>query len=108
MRAGPENLCVRLEADNGAATVRSSAQIFELVHGMAALKTLAISAAVARDVHLHPFRERIHDGCADAMQASRRVVDGASEFSARVKRRHDHFERRFVLELRMRVDRDTA
>ena len=42
------------------------------------------------------------------MQAARGLVDLRVEFAAGVQRAHDHFERRLVLELRMRVDRNAA
>ncbi len=42
------------------------------------------------------------------MQAARGFVDFGVEFAAGVQRAHDHFERRLVLELGMRVDRDAA
>ena len=42
------------------------------------------------------------------MQSAGRVVDLAAEFSAGMQRRHDDFERRFILELRMGIDRYAA
>ena len=42
------------------------------------------------------------------MQPTGGVINLTAEFAAGVKRRHDHFERRFVPELRMRVHRNAA
>jgi hypothetical protein len=54
------------------------------------------------------IRQGVDDGDADAMQAAGGLVGLGVELSAGVQRRHDDFERRLVLELRMRIDRDAA
>ena len=45
---------------------------------------------------------------ADAMQAARGFVNLRVEFAAGMQRAHDHFERRFVLELRMGINGNAA
>ena len=52
--------------------------------------------------------KRVGDRNTDAVQAARGVVDLGVEFAAGVQRAHDHFQRRLVLELRVRVDRNAA
>src|SRR5438128_1014191 len=42
------------------------------------------------------------------MQAARRPIHLRVELSPRVQRAHDHFERGFVLELRVRIDGNAA
>ena len=42
------------------------------------------------------------------MQAAGSLIDLGVEFAAGVQRAHDHFERRLVLEFRMRIDRNAA
>jgi len=105
---GAENFGVWFECDNRPAAVRCGAKRFEFPDGMSARKTLAIQFAVARDFDIHPFRKRIHHGCADAMQPARRVIDFATEFSAGMQSRHDHFERGFAGEFRMAVHGNSA
>ena len=75
---------------------------------MAALEAHLVRVLVARDIDFHPFRQRIDDRGADAMQAAGGVIDLAAEFSAGMQRRHDHFQRRLVLEFGMRIDRNAA
>ena len=107
MRVLAENLRVGIERHDGAAPVHR-ADVLQLADGLAALEAHLVAVAVARDVDFHPFRQRIHHRRADAMQAAGRVIDLAAELSAGMQRGHDDFERRLVLELGMRVDRDAA
>ena len=74
----------------------------------AALVDLAVEIAAARDLDFEHFRKRVRHRHADAVQAARGLVDLVVEFSARVQRRHDHFERGLLLELRMLLDRNAA
>src|SRR5690606_37636306 len=52
--------------------------------------------------------QRVDHRDADAVQAAGRLVDLGVELAAGVQRRHDDFQRRLVLELRVRIDRDAA
>ena len=81
---------------------------FSFEVGLPRAKRLAIELSVARDLDLEMVGERVHHRHADAVQAAGGLVDLGIEFSAGVQRRHDDFERRLVLELRVRVDRDAA
>src|SRR4051812_28967407 len=103
-----EDLSIRLEADDGATPIGCRADVLELGRRAAALETLDIRASVARDFHFHPFRQGVYDGSADTMQSARSVVDLAAELSSGMEHGHDDFERRFVLELRMGIDRNSS
>ena len=105
---GPENFRIGLEADLGAAPVGRAAGLFQLALRLAALERHPVELLLARDLDFHAFGQRVGDRDADAVQAARGLVDLEIEFAAGVQRAHDHFERRLVLEFRMRVDRDTA
>ena len=107
-RLGAENFRVRLEAHLGAAAVVDLAELLQAALRLAALESLRVELAAARDLDLHALRQRIRDRHADAVQAARGAVDLGIELAARVQRGHDHFERGLVLELRMRIDRDAA
>ena len=100
-RVGPE-------AHLGAATVRRLADDGQRRGRLAALECLAIERLAARDLDFQRFRQRVDDGDADAMQAAGRLVGAAVELAAGVQHRHDHFERRLLRELRMRIDRHAA
>ena len=107
-RLGAENFRVRLEADLGAAAVVDLAEFLQAALRFAAHESLCVELAATGDLDLHALGQRIGDRHADAMQAARGAVDLGIELPARVQRRHDHFERGLVLELRMRIDRDAA
>ena len=66
-----------------------------------------INLAVARDLGLEPFRERVCALRADAVQSARILVCALSEFSARVQIRQ-HQLNRGHLPFRMNVDRNAA
>ena len=87
---------------------RLTAPVLQLADGLPRSKRILMAALVARDIDFHPVGQRIDDRGADAVQAAGRVVDLAAELSAGMQRGHDHFERRLVLEFRMRVDRNAA
>ena len=108
MRLGAEDVRVGVEADGGAAAVRRFAGVLQLALRLAALEHHPVELLVARDLDLHAVGQRVGDRDADAVQAARGVVDLGVEFAAGVQRAHDHFERRLVLEFRMRIDRDAA
>ncbi len=103
-----ENLGIGMEAHPGAALVRRAAELLQLALGLAALEVHVVVLLLAPDVDLHAVGQRVGDRDADAVQAAGGVVDLAVELAAGVQRAHDHFQRRLVLELRMRVDRNAA
>ena len=107
-RGGAENLGVGLEAHLRAAPVGRAADHFELGHRLAALEALAIKGLPARDLDFGARRQRIDHRHADAVQAAGSLVGAAVELAAGVQHRHDDFERRLVLEFRMRIDRHAA
>ena len=82
--------------------------VLQLALRLAALERHPVELLAARDLDLHALGQRVGDRDADAVQAARGLVDLGVEFAAGVQRAHDHFERRLVLELRMRIDRDAA
>ena len=92
----------------GAAPVLDRAEALQRAVGRAARIALAIELLPARDLDLHRLRQRVRDRDADAVQAAARLIDLGVEFSARMQRGHDDFERGLLLEFRMRVDRDAA
>ena len=102
-----ENLFVRAEGDDGATAVHR-AQILQLAHGLAALEPHLPGVLVAGDLDFHPFRQGVDDRRAHAVQAAGGLIGLAVELSARMKRGHDDFQRRFVLEFGVRVHRDAA
>ena len=108
MRLGAENLRVGPEAHFGAAPVRRLAGFLQFGLRLAALERHAVELLAARDLDLHALGQRVRHRNADAVQAARGLVDLGVEFAAGVQRAHDHFERRLVLEFRMRIDRNAA
>ena len=108
MRLGAENLRVGPEAHFGAAPVRRLAGVLQFRLRLAALERHPIEFLAARHFNFHPLRQRVCHRDADAVQATRGLVDLGIEFAAGVQRAHDHFERRLVLEFRVRIDRDAA
>ncbi len=105
---GPENLRVGAESDLGAAPVGRAPGLFQFALRLAALERHPVKLLLARDFDLHALGQSIGDRDADAVQAARGLVDLGIEFAAGVQHAHDHFERRLVLEFRVRVDRNTA
>src|SRR5438105_15461389 len=99
-----ENLYVRLEGDDGAATV-GGAGLLQFSRSVPAREPHAPTAPLAVYLHIHPLGQRVDDRGADAMQPARSVVDLAAELSAGVQRGHDHLQRRFVFELWVRIYR---
>ena len=107
-RALAENVGIGVEADLGAATVVHLAERLQLALRDAARKTLAVELAAARHLDLKQIGQRVDHRNADAVQAAGGFIDLGVEFAARMQRRHDDFERRLVLEFRVRIDRDAA
>ena len=108
MRLGAENLRVGPEAYFRPAPVRRLAGFLQFALRLAALEGHAVEPLAARDLDLHAFGQRVGDRHADAMQAAGSLIDLGVEFAAGVQRAHDHFERRLVLEFRVRIDRNAA
>ncbi len=61
---------------------------------------------VASDFDADVVGQGVHHGNTDAVEATRGLIGFTGEFAARVEGAKDHFERRFVRELRMRIDGD--
>ena len=76
--------------------------------GFPRANVILIELLSARDLDFEFFRQRVHHRHADAVQAARGLVNLGIEFAARMQRAHDHFERGFFREFRMRIDRDAA
>ena len=107
-RGFAENLRVGLEPDLGAAPVGDPAQSLQPGDGRAARKDLAIEVLAARDLDLQPLGQSVDDGNADAVQAAGGLIGPGIEFAAGMERRHDHFQRGFLGEFRVRIDRNAA
>ena len=99
---------VRREADRTAALLHALLHDFQRPLRHAALIDLAIKHAAARDFGFERFRKRVRYRNADAVQTAGSLVDVAGEFAARVQRGQDHFERGFILEFGVRIDRNAA
>ena len=108
MRALAEDLFIRTETHLGATAVIHLAERLKLGHRMAALETLAVEGLAARHFHFKSLCQCIHYRHAHAMQAAGCLIGAGIEFAARMKRRHDHFERRFLREFGMGINRDAA
>ena len=108
MRLGAENLRVGPEAHFGAAAVRRLAGIQQFGLRLAALERHLVELLAARDLDFHALGQRVRHRDADAVQTARGLVDLGVEFAAGMQRAHDHFQRRLVLEFRMRIDRNAA
>ncbi len=107
-RLRPEYLRVGMEAGLRAAAIVHVASGLQLRGRLAARKSLPVELSVARDFDFENVGERVHNGDADAVQATGGLVDPGIELSAGMERGHDDLERRLVLEFRMWVDRDAA
>ena len=86
----------------------TSPSVLQLLGRHAAREALAVELAAARDLDLERLGQRVDHRDADAVQAAGGLVGLGVELAARVQHGHDDFERRLVLELRVRVDRDAA
>ena len=107
-RLRAEDLRVGMEAHLGAAPVGRAAELLQLALRLAAFERHAIELLAARDLDLQPVGEGVDHRHADAVQAAGGLVDLGVELAAGVQRAHDHFQRRLVLELGMRIDRHAA
>src|SRR4051812_8272379 len=69
-----------------------ASSVADELHGaerVAALELLTVELPVAPDLGDEPLGERVHDRCADAVEAAGDLVAVASEFAAGVKLRED-------------------
>src|SRR5581483_7706666 len=105
---GPEDLRIGTEAHLGAAAIGNTAELLQLALRFPALERHAVELLLTRDLDLHALGKRVRHRDADAVQAARGLVDLGVELAAGMQRAHDHFERRLVLELGMRIDGDAA
>lgn len=108
LERGPlaENLGVRAKAHLRAAPVLDGPEILQGSVGNAARIALPVEGLPPRHFYFESLRQGVGDRHADAVKSAARGVDLGVELPARVQRRHDDFERRLVLELGMRIDRD--
>src|SRR5581483_3734003 len=74
----------------------------------AALVALAIERAVAFDLHLAPFGERVDHRNAHTVQATADLVAAAAEFASGVQDGHYHLQRREARTLMVFFDGDAA
>ncbi|MCG3118401.1 MAG: hypothetical protein ALAOOOJD_00590 [bacterium] len=88
-----ENFVVGKERDFGAGAF-AFANGFDIVHRRATGVFLHVDVAVAGNFHHHPFRKRIDDGNADAVQTAGHFVRFFVKLAAGVQLGHHHFERR--------------
>ena len=102
-----EDLHVGLEGDDRAPAI-DRADLLELALRLTAFEAHLVAALVTRHIHFHPFRKRVDHRGPDAVQAATGLIGLAVEFAAGMQRGHDHFQRRLVLEFRMRVHRNAA
>ena len=101
-----EDFRVRLEAHVGTRAVRRAA-VLELANGFAAFKPLKPDFAVLIDFDFKPLGKRVHDGSADAVQATGNFISAAAEFAARVQDGEHHGHGRDA-DLVVNADGDTA
>ena len=101
-----EDLLVGPEGDLGPRLL-GLADLLELRDGIAALVALGVDAALALDLEVEPFRERVDDGDADAVEAAGDLVALLIELAAGMEDGHDDFGRRLVL-LLVQADGDAA
>jgi hypothetical protein len=101
-------LRIGLEANGGAALVGDAAELFQPALRFAARKRHAVELLAARDLDDRFYGQRVDHRHTDAMQTARGLVDLRVEFSARMQRAHDDFERGLLREFRMRVNRHAA
>ena len=74
---------------------------------LAAAKAHGVRGAVAVDLDVEPYRQRVDDARPDAVQAAGRRVGTATEFAAGMQLGHDDFDAG-ELGLRLDVDRNAA
>ncbi len=103
-----EDLRIGAEGHGGAAPVLHRARIHQRPERQPARKRLGVEPAVARHLDDERRRQCVHHRNPDAMQAARNLVGVATELAARVQRGENHFERRLVRILRMRVHRNAT
>ena len=108
MRAGAEDLRVRLEAHLRAALVLHLAELLQRPERNAAREFLAVVTLVDRDIHLQLLGERVDDRDADAVQSAGGLIGAGVELAARVQHGHHDLERRLVLHLGMHADGNAA
>ena len=108
MRPVAKNFRIGRKAYRGAAPVGRRADFLQRRQGAPALEGLRIELSVARHFRVQALRQRIHHRHANAVQAAGGLVGLAGEFPARVQRGHDDLQRGLVLELGVRIDRDSA
>src|SRR5215472_15779311 len=97
-----------MKADRRAASVLDRSAILQFAGGCTATIGLTPQPPVARDLDFESIRQRVDNRYADTVQTARGAIDLAAKLAAGVQHRQNDFERRFVREARMRIDRNTA
>ena len=80
---------------------------FSFFDGLAPLKFHLINLAVARNLHLEPFADRIHALGAHAVRAAGKFITALAVFAAGMQRRQHHLHAGNTV-LRMNIHRDAA
>ncbi len=101
-----EHLRVGLEADGRAALFRR-AELFYMLGYIAAGELHAVALSVLAYLDLQPFRQRVHNGRAHAVQTAGHLVSAAAELAARMQHREHDLQRAFP-RLLLNIDRDAA
>ncbi len=101
-----ENLRVGLEGDERAGRF-ALADDLQLLDRLAPLELHAVDLAVAGNLHLEPFRDRVDALRADAVGAAGKDVAALAVLAAGVERGQDHLDAGNLV-LGMNVDRDAA
>ena len=102
-----EGAARRLEGHLGAARLLGRADHAERIDRVAVGEADLVLLAVPPDPDQHPFRQRVHDRRADAVQAARDLVGVLIELAAGVQARQHHLGRRHAL-LVVEIGRDAA
>src|SRR2546429_6443146 len=90
-----EDRGVRLP-DHGGAGLRRLPPGFEIPLHLAVLVTLVVALPAAAHLDLEPFRERVHDRDADAVETARDLVGVLVELTAGVEGGHHDLDRRAI------------
>ena len=106
MRA--KNIRIGTETHLRPAPVGRPPQPLQLAFRLAAFEHHAVERLLARNLHFHALRKRVGHGHTHPMQAARGLIDLRVELPAGVQHAHDHFQRRFLWEFRVRIDRYAA
>ena len=103
-----KDLLVGMEGHGGAAPVRGRPDLGDRPLRDAAGKALLEQLLVARDLHNHQVRQRVHDRRTHTVQTTRGLIGVARELAPRMQRAQDHLQRGLAGELGVRIDGNAA